>query len=85
MLAVHCTQSPSELKATSYIKEYSVICELTGIHQKKTNKDKLYGISHKMYSIKDQLEHYLSQQTNELVDLEDKIIPYDLTKTYFEW
>ena len=34
--------------------------------------------------MKDQLEQYLSRQTNELYDLEDKIILYDLTNTYFE-
>lgn len=74
----------SELKTTSYIKENSAICELTGFDCKKISKDRLYTISHKLYSIKDQLEQYLSRQTNELFDLEDKIILYDLTNTYFE-
>lgn len=74
----------SELKTTSYIKENSAICELTGLDRKKISKDRLYTISHKLYSIKDQLEQYLSRQTNELFDLEDKIILYDLTNTYFE-
>lgn len=74
----------SELKTTSYIKENSAICELTGFDRDKTSKDRLYSISHKLYSVKDQLEQYLSRQTNELFDLEDKIILYDLTNTYFE-
>jgi len=30
------------------------------------------------------VEQYLSRQTNELFDLADKIILYDLTNTYFE-
>ena len=30
------------------------------------------------------MEQYLSRQTNELFDLADKIILYDLTNTYFE-
>ena len=47
-------------------------------------KDKLYQISHKLYSCKDALEKHLSSCTNELFDLEDKIILYDLTNTYFE-
>ena len=34
--------------------------------------------------VKDGLENYLSKRTNELFDLEDKIILYDLTNTYFE-
>jgi len=74
----------SELKTTSYIKENSAICELTLFDRKKINKDKLYSISHQLYSVKDKLEQYLSRQTNELFDLEDKIILYDLTNTYFE-
>lgn len=74
----------SELKTVSYIKENSAISEITGIDKGKVTKDKLYGISHKLYSVKDQLEQYLSRQTNELFDLEDKIILYDLTNTYFE-
>lgn len=74
----------SELKTVSYIKENSAISEITGFNKEKITKDKLYGISHKLYQIKDPLEQYLSRQTNELFDLEDKIILYDLTNTYFE-
>jgi len=74
----------SELKTVSYIKENSAICEVTGFDREKITKDKLYGISHKLYKIKDTLEQYLSKRTNELFDLEDKIILYDLTNTYFE-
>ncbi len=71
----------SEL-TVSNIKEN--ICELTGYNRETLTKDRLYGISHKLYVIKDKLEQYLSRQTNELFDLEDKIILYDLTNTYFE-
>lgn len=74
----------SELKTVSYIKENSAISEITGYDKDKLTKDKLYGISHKLYQVKDQMEQYLSRRTNELFDLEDKIILYDLTNTYFE-
>jgi len=46
-------------------------------------KDRLYAISKKLYSVKDKLECYLSRKTNELFDLEDKILLFDLTNTYF--
>ncbi len=69
----------SELKTVSFIKESSAISEITGFDKEKVTKDKLYGISHKLYQIKDPLEQYLSRQTNELFDLEDKIILYDST------
>ncbi len=74
----------SELKTASHIKENSAICELTAFNREKINKDRLYAISHKLYAVKDQLEQYLSRQTNELFDLADRIILYDLTNTYFE-
>ncbi len=41
-------------------------------------------ISHRLYKVKDELEQHLSKRTNELFDLEDKIIIYDLTNTYYE-
>jgi hypothetical protein len=74
----------SELKTVSFIKENSAVCELTGYLKDKITKDKLYKISHELYSVKDGLEGYLSRRTNELFDIEDKIIIYDLTNTYFE-
>jgi len=74
----------SELKTSSWIKENSAVCELTGYDRDKITKDKLYGISHKLYQLKQDLEQYLSLRTNELFDIEDKIILYDLTNTYFE-
>ena len=74
----------SELKTVSFIKENSAICEITGYEKDKITKDKLYKISHDLYSVKDELENYLSKRTNELFDLDDKIILYDLTNTYFE-
>src|SRR6056297_946715 len=74
----------SELKTVSFIKENSAISEITGIDKDNVTKDKLYKISHDLYSVKDDLENYLSNRTNELFDLDDKIILYDLTNTYFE-
>ncbi|GHT28679.1 transposase [Bacteroidia bacterium] len=74
----------SELKTADFIRENSSICELTGYPVKKITKDKLYNISKKLYSEKDGLEKYLSRKTSELFDLQDKIILYDLTNTYFE-
>jgi hypothetical protein len=74
----------SELKTVRFVKENSGVCQLTGYDKDKLTKDKLYEISKALYSIKDQLEGYLSKKTNELFDLDDKIILYDLTNTYFE-
>ena len=74
----------SELKTTNWIKENSAVCELTGYDIEKLTKDKLYQSALHLYEVKDALEKHLSARTNELFDLEDKIILYDLTNTYFE-
>lgn len=74
----------SELKTARWIKENSAVCELTGYEPEKITKDKLYQSALHLYEVKDALEKHLSNRTNNLFDLEDKIILYDLTNTYFE-
>lgn len=74
----------SEMRTAQWIKENSAVCEITNYDQEKITKDKLYGISHKLFSVKDELEKHLSKRTNELFDLHDRIFIYDLTNTYFE-
>lgn len=74
----------SELKTSRIIHENSAICSLTGYPVEQLTKDKLYGSALRLYSIKDSLEKHLSTRTNELFDLKDKIVLYDLTNTYFE-
>ena len=74
----------SEHRTTRWIKENSAICEITGYNIENITKDKLYKSALDLYEIKDSLELHLSSRTNELFDLEDKIILYDLTNTYFE-
>ena len=74
----------SELETTRRIKENSAICEVTGYDIENITKDRLYNITKKLYSERKALEQHLSVRTNELFDIEDKIMLYDLTNTYFE-
>ena len=74
----------SELETTRWIKENSAVCEITGYNIEQVTKDRLYAISKKLYAQKEALEQHLSIRTNELFDIQDKIILYDLTNTYFE-
>jgi Transposase DDE domain len=78
------TYPASELRTSQWIKENSAVCELSGYSIDKITKDKLYDISKCLYKVKADLEKHLSKRTNELFDLNDKIILYDLTNTYFE-
>ncbi len=74
----------SELATSRWIKQNSAVCELTGYNKGMVTKDKLYEISHKLYALKEQIENHLSTTTNELFDLNDTIMIYDLTNTYYE-
>ncbi|MCH7411559.1 IS1634 family transposase [Belliella sp. DSM 111904] len=74
----------SELKTVRWVKENSAVCELTGCDMEKVTKDRLYKSALDLYKVRDSIESHLSRRTNELFDLEDKIILYDLTNTYFE-
>jgi hypothetical protein len=74
----------SELETTRWIRENSSVCEITGYDIDKITKDQLYKISKRLYEEHEALEQHLSQRTNELFDIEDKILLYDLTNTYFE-
>jgi hypothetical protein len=74
----------SELRTSRWIQENSAVTEITGYPREKLTKDKLYQSAINLYGIKGRLEEHLSKKTNELFDIEDKIILYDLTNTYFE-
>lgn len=74
----------SEHKTEQWIQENSAVASLFDISLAKVNRHKLYRVSNHLYSCKDILEQHLSNKTNELFDLQDKIIFYDLTNTYFE-
>ena len=74
----------SEHETAQWIKESSSVSGLFDIPVSKVNRFKLYDISKKLYQNKTRVERYLSSKTDGLFDLQDKIIFYDLTNTYFE-
>ncbi len=74
----------SELATSKWIRDNSAICDITGYDIHKISKDKLYQNALDLYKCKDTIEKHLSTKTNELFDLQDRIMLYDLTNTYFE-
>jgi hypothetical protein len=74
----------SEHKTAQWIKENSSVSSLCNISLDKVNRYKLYAASNNLYKHKRIIEKHFSVKTNELFDLQDKIIFYDLTNTYFE-
>jgi len=74
----------SELATSKWIKDNSAVCDITGYDVHKITKDKLYQSALDLYQHKGIIEKHLSTTTNELFDLQDRIMLYDLTNTYFE-
>jgi hypothetical protein len=74
----------AELATSKWIKDNSAICDITGYDVNKITKDKLYQSALDLYQHKGVIEKHLSTTTNELFDLQDRIMLYDLTNTYFE-
>ncbi|MEK7699015.1 MAG: IS1634 family transposase [Planctomycetota bacterium] len=74
----------SEHATAEWLKDNTALCELMGIEASSVSHHKLYHISRLLYEHRDGIEQYLSHKTSELFDLQDKIILYDLTNTYFE-
>lgn len=74
----------SEHKTRQWISANSAVAELFGKEPSRVSRYKLYNAADQLYDLKEGLEKYLSVKTNELFDLTDKIILYDLTNTYFE-
>ena len=74
----------SENKTAQWIKNNSAVASLFNQPIDKINRFKLYTASNNLYDKKDIIEKQLSTKTNELFDIQDKIIFYDLTNTYFE-
>jgi transposase len=74
----------SEHKTAQWINDNSAVAELFGKDSSKISRFQLYKVSKALYSKKEDIEQYLSSKTNELFDVEDKILLFDLTNTYFE-
>jgi transposase len=74
----------SENKTAQWINDNSAVAELFGKDPSKISRFQLYKVCKDLYRDKEAIEQYLSSKTNELFDVEDKIILFDLTNTYFE-
>ena len=74
----------SERKADDWLENQSGLGDLLDFDFGKTSLYKLYNISDLLLKAKKPLEEHLAQKEKNLFDLEDTIILYDLTNTYFE-
>jgi transposase len=74
----------SEHGTAQWMQDNSAVCELLDINAKDVSYHQLYKVSRLLNENKDKIETWLSNRTTELFELQDRIILYDLTNTYFE-
>lgn len=77
-------QPASEYATVRWAKELSAIDELLDISLNTLSHSRLYRLSDKLLKHKKELEEGLVQRERDLFNLQEKIILYDLTNTYFE-
>jgi len=74
----------SEWATLRWIKQQSAIDELLELELSRLSHNKLYRISDQLLEHKDKIENGLVEQERLLFSLQETIILYDLTNTYFE-
>jgi len=77
--------APGSERATHHwLKNVSAVDELMGVDFSHLSLDRVYKVSDWLMRHKDALEWHLRQSEGQLFALEEKIILYDLTNTFFE-
>lgn len=74
----------SERALHDHLQSRSGLDELLGISFAKLALDQLYSISDVLYQSKKRLEKHLREKEKTLFNLQETIILYDITNTYFE-
>lgn len=77
--------APGSERSTHYwLQKVSALDELMGVDFSHLSLDRVYRVSDWLLRHKDALEWHLRQSEGQLFELEEKIILYDLTNTFFE-
>ncbi len=77
--------TPSELKSIRIMDENSAVCELVSGNQEwRPGYHDIYKVAPSLYSLKDKLETHLCRKTDNLFNLTNRIVLFDLTNFYFE-
>jgi hypothetical protein len=75
--------SSSEYKTAQILETGSELQDCFGIDTKITHKQ-LYAIADTLYSNKQAIDSFLYKRINTLFNLEDKLVIFDISNTYFE-
>ena len=78
------TARSSEHKTEDWLRHNSGLAELFNKNARDITRHHLYRAARNLYSIKDELEEFFYARLTNLFSINDSIIIYDLTNTYFE-
>ena len=84
-LITRTVYTPSELKSIRIMNENSAVCELVSGNQEwRPGYHDIYKVAPNLYGLKDKLETHLCRKTDDLFNLTNRIVLFDLTNFYFE-
>lgn len=82
-IAARAIFSSSEYKTSQLLQTNSALQECFDIDQPITHKQ-LYAITDKLYENKEEIDKFLYSTISNLFDLEDRLVIFDISNTYFE-
>lgn len=74
----------SEYKTVRYLRENSAVCEMFGLNPDRITKDTLYKGAHDLWKVHKDMEDFLHRRVCSMFDIDERILLFDLTNTYFE-
>ena len=74
----------SELKTVRYLRENTALAEMFGISKEKITKDALYESAKRLWDEHRGLEDWLHDRVCSMFGIEEKILLFDITNSYFE-
>ena len=85
VLVTRTVYSPSELATRRIMEENSAVCELvSGDREWMPSLRSIYDVAPSLYAVKEELERHLCNVTDNLFNLHNRIVLFDLTNFYFE-
>ena len=84
-LITRTVYTPSELKSKRLMEDNSAVCELvSGNNDWIPSLRDLYKVAPWLYELKNELEDHLCRRTDDLFNITNKLVLFDLTNFYFE-
>ena len=84
LVAARLCEPSSELHIAEDWYRRTALCDLLQLDDEEVNKDRLYRALDHLLAHKAALEAHLSQRCGELFAVENEVLLYDVTSTYFE-